>query len=312
MNWITKALKLGERIKRVIKKRPTKEEIANSDWMPSCCGSSPILKSSIFNDEQMNTCPKCEKHYPLPPKKRFDHFYGKNNWTEISTPKIPDDPLRWPENVYKKKLVAARKLTGQHCSVLVAQGIKNGIGITSFAINSSFIGGAISVDSAEAILTACQTAISNNNPLVAWSEGGGQIMFESGLSLQGMARTVLGINTLKSNNLPFINCYTNKCYGGISASFAALGDIAFAEKSTMIGFAGQAIVKNQTREELPQGFQTSSELLRTGFLDGEFHRNEINDKIMTILSILLKKNSAINSNVNETPENSREITKAAS
>ena len=104
----------------------------------------------------------------------------------------------------------------------------------------------------------------------------------------------------------------NKCYGGISASFAALGDIAFAEKSTMIGFAGQAIVKNQTREELPQGFQTSSELLRTGFLDGEFHRNEINDKIMTILSILLKKNSAINSNVNETPENSREITKAAS
>ena len=137
-------------------------------------------------------------------------------------------------------------------------------------------------------------------------------MFESALSLQGMARTVIGINTLKSNNLPFINCYTNKCYGGISASFAALGDVAFAEKSTMIGFAGQAIVKNQTREELPPGFQTSSELLRTGFLDGEFHRKEINEKIMTILSILLKKNSAINSTVNETPEDNRTITKAAS
>jgi len=312
MNWITKALKFGEKIKRVIRKRATKEEIANSDWMPSCCGSSPILKSSIFNDEQMNTCPKCEKHYPLSPRKRFDHFYGKNNWTEISTPKIPDDPLQWPEDVYKKKLINARKLTGQQCSVLVAQGIKDGIGITSFAINSAFIGGAISVDSAEAILTSCQTAISNNNPLVAWSEGGGQIMFESGLSLQGMARTVIGINALKSNNLPFINCYTNKCYGGISASFAALGDVAFAEKSTMIGFAGQAIVKNQTREELPPGFQTSSELLRTGFLDGEFHRKEINEKIMTILSILLKKNSAINSTANETPKDNRTITKAAS
>jgi len=314
MNWITKALKFGEKIKKIVRTRPTKEEVANSDWMASCCGSSPVLKSSIFNNEQMNTCPNCDKHYPLPPRLRFDHFYGKNNWKEISTPMLPDDPLSWPDNIYKKKLAAARKLTGQRCSVVVAQGVKDGIGITSFAINSLFIGGAISIESAEAILKACDVAIENNNPLIAWSEGGGQIMFESGLSLQGMARTVLGINTLKANNLPFINCYTNKCYGGISASFAALGDVAFAEKSTMIGFAGQAIVKNQTREDLPSGFQTSSELLRTGFLDAEFHRKEINEKIMVILSILLKKkkNSAINSVENETSEDSRTLTKAAS
>ena len=154
MNWITKVLKFGEKIKKIIRKRPTKSEIANSDWMPSCCGSSPILKSSIFNDEQLNVCPNCEKHYPLSPKKRFDHFYGKNNWVIIETPRTPDDPLSWPDKIYKKKLAAARNLTGQHCSVLVAQGEKNGINITSFAINSSFIGGAISVDSAEAILTA--------------------------------------------------------------------------------------------------------------------------------------------------------------
>jgi acetyl-CoA carboxylase carboxyl transferase subunit beta len=127
-------------------------------------------------------------------------------------------------------------------------------------------------------------------------------MFESGLSLQGMTRTVLGVNEVKKNNLPYINIYTNKCYGGISASFAALGDIAFAEKSTMIGFAGKAIVRNQTREDLPENFQSSSELLRTGFLDAEFHRKEINDKIMTVLKILLKKNSAISSEQNETSE----------
>ena len=312
MNWITRIIKASDKIKSAIKKRVSKEEIKNSKWMSPCCGSNPILKSSIFNEKELNTCPNCDKHYPFPPRQRFDHFYGANNWEEIDTPKLPDDPLNWPGGVYKKKLGSARKLTNQRCSVLVALGERDGIKITSFAINSAFIGGAISVESAEAILKACDVAIENKTPLLAWSEGGGQIMFESGLSLQGMARTVLGVSEVKKNNLPYINIYTNKCYGGISASFCGVSDIAFAEKSTMIGFAGQHIVKNQTREELPENFQSSQELMRTGFLDAEFHRKEINDKIMTVLKILLKKNSAINSEQNETSENSQSLTREAS
>ena len=312
MNWIRRIIKAGEKIKTAIRKRATKEDIASSKWMTSCCSSSPILKSSIFNDEQLNTCPNCDKHYPFPPRQRFTHFFcGKNNWKEIDTPRLPDDPLNWPEGVYKKKLAAARKNTNQRCSVLVAQGEREGIKITSFAINSAFIGGAISVESAEAILTACQLAIDDKTPLLAWSEGGGQIMFESGLSLQGMARTVLGVNEVKKNNLPYINIYTNKCYGGISASFAGVSDIAFAEKSSMIGFAGQHIVKNQTREDLPTNFQSSNELIRTGFCDGEFHRKEINDKIMTVLKILLKKNSAISAEENEITKDTQSLSKTA-
>ena len=197
MNWIRRIIKAGEKIKSAIRKRATKEDIASSKWMSSCCGTSPILKSSIFNDEQLNTCPNCDKHYPFPPRQRFNHFYGKNNWKEIDTPRLPDDPLNWPGDVYKKKLAAARKNTNQRCSVLVAQGEREGIKITSFAINSAFIGGAISVESAEAILTACQLAIDDKTPLLAWSEGGGQIMFESGLSLQGMVRTTLAVCDVK-------------------------------------------------------------------------------------------------------------------
>ena len=136
-------------------------------------------------------------------------------------------------------------------------------------------------------------------------------MFESGLSLQGMTRTVLAVSEVKKNNLPYINIYTNKCYGGISASFAGVSDIAFAEKSTMIGFAGKNIVLNATREELSENFQSSSELMRTGFLDAEFHRKEINEKIMTILSILLKKNSAIKTIENEITESNTTLTKAS-
>ena len=186
-NWITRIITQAEKIKTAIKKRASKEEIKNSKWMSPCCGSNPILKSSIFNEKELNTCPNCDKHYPFPPRQRFDHFYGANNWEEIDTPKLPDDPLNWPGGVYKKKLASARKLTNQRCSVLVALGERDGIKITSFAINSSFIGGAISVESAEAILKACDVAIENKTPLLAWSEGGGQIMFESGLSLQGLS-----------------------------------------------------------------------------------------------------------------------------
>ena len=300
MNWINKILIAGKNIKERIRERASREEIRASKWMSPCCGNTPILKSSIFNDEQLNTCPNCDKHYPFPPRQRFDHFYGKNKWELIDTPKIPDDPLKWPGDVYKKKLATARKATNQRCSVLVAIGERDGMKITSFAINSAFIGGAISVESAEAILKACDVAIENQTPLIAWSEGGGQIMFESGLSLQGMTRTVLGVNEVKKNNLPYINIYTNKCYGGISASFAGVSDIAFVERSSMVGFAGQHIVKNQTREDLKSNFQSSTELIRTGFADGEFHRKEINDKIMTILKILLKKESVSKSEENET------------
>ena len=315
MNWLTRVLKFGEKIKKVIKERPTKEEILQSSWISCCAG--PVLKKEILNDETQHVCPKCNKHYPLTPKQRFDYFFGKDNYTIIETPKVYDDPLNWPGGVYKKKLAAARKLTGQHCSVLVVQGIKDGIGITTFAIDSRFIGGSINVSSGEAITKACQVAIDSKNPLIAWSEGGGQSMFESNLSLHMMTKTVLAVNTLKSNNLPFINCYVNKCYGGISASFAGISDVAFAEsKSSLIGFAGQQIVKNQTNEVLPENFQTASSLLQTGFVDAIYDRKEINDKIISILKILLHKHAA-SSEVNneltdETSENYKSARKEAS
>ena len=314
MNWLTRVLRFGEKIKKVIKERPTKEEILQSSWISCCAG--PILKKEIFNDETKHVCPKCNKHYPLTPKQRFDYFFGKDNYTIIETPKVYDDPLNWPDGVYKKKLANSRKLTGQHCSVLVAQGIKDGIGITTFAIDSRFIGGSINVSSGEAITKACQVAIDSKNPLIAWSEGGGQSMFESNLSLHMMTKTVLAVNTLKSNNLPFINCYVNKCYGGISASFAGISDLAFAEESSMIGFAGQHIVKNQTREVLPDDFQTAKSLLKTGFVDAVYHRKEINEKIMSMLKILLHKyNVAVDANQelkNDAPENNQSIRTIAS
>ena len=151
MNWITRIKKIGENIKRNIQKKfPTKKEQAESNWI-SCC-SGPVLKSEIFNYEQLNTCPKCLKHYPFNPIERFNHFFGKNNYQIINTPSPPDDMLDFPG--YKEKLARGRKLTGHHCAVVVAKGTIEGIDIVSFAIDSRFNGGSINSAAGEAIVSA--------------------------------------------------------------------------------------------------------------------------------------------------------------
>jgi len=297
MNWISKILRVGEKIKTNIQKKfPTKKEQADSKWISCCAG--PTLKSNIFNNEQLNTCPECNKHFPFTPRERFDHFFGKNNYEILDTPKPPDNPIDWPDKIYEEKLKKARKLTGHHCAVMVVQGIRDGIKVTSFAIDSRFIGGSINNSSGEAIVSCFARALEDKTPVVGWSEGGGQAMYQSGIALQFMVKTVLAVNTFKKESgQPYVNIYTNKCYGGITASFAApsLSDITFAEPSqgngTMVGFAGQAIVRNQTREELSSDFQSSNQMLEKGFIDHLFHRKEINDKIINILKILLHRKS---------------------
>ena len=209
MNWLTKAIIFGEKIKKVLKKRPSKQELADSKWI-SCCGTGPQLKSTIFNKEQLNTCPNCNKHYPFTPRERFDHFFGKNNYEIVKTPELAENPLNFPG--YKEKLERGRKITGHHCAVMVAQGVKNGIKVTSFAIDSRFNGGSINASAGEAIVYCFQKAIDDLTPVVAWSEGGGQAMQESNIALHYMVKTVLAANTFKdSTKLPFINIYTNKC-----------------------------------------------------------------------------------------------------
>ena len=203
MNWITRIKKIGENIKRNIQKKfPTKQEQAESKWI-SCC-SGPVLKSEIFNDEQLNTCPKCLKHFPFNPIERFNHFFGKNNYQIINTPSPPDDMLDFPG--YKEKLARGRKLTGHHCAVVVAKGTIEGIDIVSFAIDSRFNGGSINSAAGEAIVSAYQKAIDDSAAVVAWCEGGGQAMQESAISLHFMVKTVLAANTFKKNSgMPLIN-----------------------------------------------------------------------------------------------------------
>ena len=297
MNWINKIKNFGQSIKKNIhKKFPTKSERENSPW--ASCHGQPILRKDL--EENLFVCPNCNKHHRINPRQRFDILFGKNNYEILKTPIPKDDPLGWVDTKsYKERLKEARKKTNQDCAILIAKGNLNGIDVTVGAANFEFIGGAHGAAETEAIIYAAQHAIDNKNPLCLMPSGGGQKMFEGPIALAGMAKTTLAINDLKKNNLPYIVVFCDPCTGGISASYANLGDIQFSEPGAMIAFAGRRVVQATVKEELPIDFQSAEFLLKHGFVDRIVERKDLAKEIGTLLSILLKKNSAVNSENNE-------------
>ncbi len=310
MNWIKKVLHIGEKIKKVIKKRATKEEIASSDWT-SCC-KGPILKKDL--EDNLWVCDSCGKHHRISCRQRFDIFFGKDNYEVLKTPIPQDDPLNWKDSKkYTDRLKDARKKTNQDCAVMIARGEINEINVTAGAINFDFIGGSIGSAEGEAIIYGVQHAMDNNNPFIFFPCGGGQRMHESPIALAQMTRTTLAVNELKKNNLPYLVCFTDPTAGGITASFAMLGDIALAEPNSLIAFAGRRVIQATVKEDLPENFQRSEYVQECGFIDLIVQRKDLKEKIGSLLSILLKKNSAISSETSdEITENTEPLRKEAS
>ena len=310
MNWLTKAINFGEKVKKILKKRPSKQDIANSDWT-SCC-KGPVLKKEL--EENLWVCNSCGKHHRITCRQRFDIFFGKDSYEILETPIPTEDPLNWKDTKsYKDRLKDAKTKTGQNCAAMIATGKVNGIKITAGAINFEFIGGSIGAAEGEAIIYGVQHAIENQTPYVFFPCGGGQRMFESPIALANMTRTTLAINELKKNNLPYIVCFTDPTAGGITASFAMLGDIHFAEKGCLIAFAGKRVIQATVKEELSPDFQTAEFVEKHGFVDKVIDRKDLRKEIGNLLEILLKKNSEIHSELsNETSRDIEPATKAAS
>tara|TARA_A100001234_G_scaffold112_1_gene79 strand:- start:94 stop:1026 length:933 start_codon:yes stop_codon:yes gene_type:complete len=310
MNWIKKFKKFGESIKQNINKKfPTKSERESSAWT-SCC-KGPILKTEL--EENLFVCPNCNKHHRINPIQRFNLIFGINNYEILKTPIPKDDPLGWTDTKsYKERLKVARKKTSQDCAVIIAKGNLNGIDVTVGATNFEFIGGSSGAAETEAVIYGVQHAIDNQTPFIFWPCGGGQRMFESPIALAGMTKTTLAINELKKNNLPYVVCFTDPTAGGITASFAMLGDVQFSEPGALIAFAGRRVVQATVKEELPPDFQTAEFLLKHGFVDRIVERKNIPNEIGSLLSILLKRNSEVNSENNEQTSNLSISTREAS
>ena len=306
MNWIKKTLRFGEKVKKLLKKRPTKEEIEGSDWT-SCC-KGPILKKEL--EDNLFVCPSCNKHHRINCRQRFDIVFGKNNYEVLETPRPQDDPLQFPD--YKNKLKNARKKTGMDCGIMVIKTKINNINVTACASDFAFIGGSIGAAEGEAILYGIQHAIENQQPFINFTSGGGARMMENLIALSQLTRTTLAINELKKNNLLYLVILCDPTAGGITASYAMIGDLHFAEPGALVAFAGSRVIQGTVKEELPENFQKSEYVQKTGFIDLIVERKDLKEKISSILSILLKKNPNIISSSDETSEDNRTLTKAAS
>ena len=303
MNWITKFIK--PKIKSLFKRKLSKDK--ETLWSTCEC-KNLIYKDDLFNN--LSVCPSCGFHHKLTCEERFKIFFDNKEYEILETPLPKDDPLKFPK--YSEKLKQSREKTKQSDAILIADGKLNNTRITVGAQNFNFIGGAVGAASGEAFIHAVQHAINNKTPFIFFSCSGGQKMQEGAIALMQMTRTVLAVNELKKNNLPYIVVMTNPTTGGVSASFATLGDILIGEPKSVIAFAGRRVIQNTVKEELPEDFQTAEFVRDHGGIDLVIERKYLRSTISTLISILLKKKEVQNiSEINDATDLSDTLQKTS-
>ena len=276
MNW------LSDFVRPKIKKT-TPKEIADDLWL-KCPGCGELL----FSKELKKTwyvCPKCGHHLRLYLDKRLKLLFDGAH-TELELPETKEDPLKFRDSKkYTDRLKAYRKATGNQDAIKVATGTIGGIKCVVAALDFAFMGGSMGMAVGEGIVKAAEYAVKHRIPLITVANSGGARMQEGILSLMQMARTTSAVNMVKENGLPFISVMTDPT-GGVSASFAMLGDIHIAEKGCLIGFAGPRVIEQTIREKLPEGFQRAEYLREHGMVDIVVTRAEMKPTLVKVLSIL--------------------------
>ena len=278
MNWITNFVK--PKLQALVEKKQVPDNLWET--CPKC--SQMLLKREL--ESNLCVCKHCDYHFRISAKKRLDFFLGKN-YMIMDTPKIKPDPLKFKDKQkYLDRLKNAQKENDANDSVIVASGTLGKKKLITAIFDFNFMGGSMGMAAGEAIITACDYAKKNFLPLIIFSSSGGARMQEGILSLKQMPRTVIAINSSGKSKLPFISILTDPTTGGVSASFAMLGDIIIAEKNATIGFAGSRVIEETIKEKLPQNFQKSEYLIEKGMIDIVTHRKNLNKKVEDILSFL--------------------------
>ena len=286
MNWITKFIK--PKIKSLFEKKSSKVE---ENLWTTCSCKNLIYKEDMFTN--LMVCPKCGAHHKLTCVDRFNIFFDNKNFEIIETPVPKDDPLGFEDKKkYTDRLKTARKLTGQDDAVLIAAGRVQGLDVIVGAQDFRFIGGSLGAASGEAFIAGAQKALEKNIPYIFFSSSGGARMMESMISLSQMSRTSLAVHELRKKNIPFVSVCCMPTTGGVTASYAMLGDFIISEPGATIGFAGRRVIQDTVRETLPDDFQTSEWARDVGQIDLVVERQYLNSTISTLLKVLLKKTEA--------------------
>ena len=280
MSWLTD-LALPK-IRDLVRKTETPDNLW--DKCPDC-------EQMIFHrdlEAAMYVCPHCGFHMRISPAMRLKALFDDGDYTTIELPRVPADPLRFRDRKrYGERLKEAQAKTGEKDAMVVAHGTVEGQGAVVAIFNFEFMGGSMGMAVGEAIVAAARLARLQERPLIIFSASGGARMQEGILSLMQMARTTAAISELREARLPFLSVLTNPTTGGVTASFAMLGDVQIAEPGAMIGFAGARVIEETIREKLPEGFQRAEYLLDHGMLDMVVPRSELRHRIALVMRHLM-------------------------
>lgn len=257
-----------------------------SGWI-KCTNCTEMIHANQL-EQNLQCCPKCNHHYRLTAEQRVRLLADENTFVEHFTQYKPSNPLQFVDTEpYSKRLEAAKKKSGRDEGAIVGTCRLNGIEITLGVLDFNFMGGSMGSVVGERLTALIELALKKRLPLLIVSASGGARMQESTLSLMQMAKTSAALALLHENGIPFLSLLTNPTTGGVTASFATLGDIIIAEPDALIGFAGPRVVEQTMRQKLPPGAQKSEFLLQKGMIDCIVNRHALKEKLFCFLQFLL-------------------------
>ncbi len=282
MNWLT------NKVLPKIRNLATSKDTPDNLWV-----KCPECGQMLFHNElaaNQNVCSHCEHHMRVGPVDRFKALFDNEKYDVIELPDVQVDPLKFRDSKkYTDRLKEARNKTGDKDAMIVAHGKLAGNPAVVGVQNFNFMGGSLGMAVGEAIVSAAKLAILQKAPLILFTAAGGARMQEGILSLMQMPRTTAAIQRLKEAKLPFIVVLTDPTTGGVTASYAMLGDIQISEPGALICFAGPRVIEETIREKLPEGFQRAEFLLEKGMLDMVVHRHKMKDTLATIVDLISNK-----------------------
>ena len=282
MSWLQKLL--PPKIKRTGTVRRT---VPEGLW--SKCEACDAVLYTTDLEKNANVCPKCGYHIRLGARARLDLFLDPEGRYEIGAEVLPVDTLKFKDSrKYAERLEEAEKETGETDALVVMQGAVKNVPLVAAAFEFAFMGGSMGSVVGERFVRGVRACLDQNLPLVCFTATGGARMQEGLLSLMQMAKTTAALTQLTARRLPFISVLTDPTMGGVSASFAMLGDVVLAEPKALIGFAGPRVIEQTVREKLPEGFQRAEFLLEKGAIDLIVDRRSLRDQIASLITLLMR------------------------
>ncbi|MFO1174791.1 MAG: acetyl-CoA carboxylase, carboxyltransferase subunit beta [Paracoccaceae bacterium] len=286
MNWITNYVR--PKINSLFSRREVPENL----WT-----KCPECGTMLFHREladNLNVCTNCDHHMAITPAERLAALFDNGVFTEVKVPEPVTDPLHFrDQKKYTDRLKAAQKTGGARDAMLVAEGEIARTPVVAVAQDFTFMAGSMGMYVGNAIIAAAERATKRRLPLILFAASGGARMQEGILSLMQMPRTTVAVQMLREAGLPYITVLTHPTTGGVTASYAMLGDVQIAEPNALICFAGPRVIEQTIREKLPEGFQRAEYLLDHGMLDRVVHRKKLRDELVTIIRMLTRQAPAV-------------------